>query len=330
MVPRISRRGLLTAGIISAPLLVLTKPLSALGSVYDAVADFGCLLNGSDETVKIQACIDAAKAVGGTGWFPAGTAGFVPPLNLTRANGGRAFAIRGAGSAWGGTIFQAVASGVGYNHLFDCLGAKGCLFENFVLTTGPLGNGLSAWSGMLMGSAPSGYDLDMTVVRNLYISGVFNAAGIYAAAHASSQYISVKVYNYNPGGQPAVFLTAGNGWGAQSNFAGSVAGTGVSDLTFVGCEMHGMTNNSGAYGVYLDGCSDCRWFGGNISMNSGGLGYCLIVNNPTRCGFYGTSFYTDSGPAPAYVFNAPSGHTGTTIGRDIFSAAQYATGERNF
>jgi len=316
--------------LVAAPFVLQARfaKAAAMDWQFDP-RDFGAKWDGAaDDTAAINKAFDAARQVGGTLALPPGTGGFLAGgLNFTQTLGGRSVRVIGSGSAWGGSILKAIGSTGSYPHALDLCGAKGIKLQDFVVTTAP---NVTALSGLFMASALGGYDLDMTLIDNLYVSGNFTAGALYAACHASSAYRACKFYNYNNGGQPAIFLSKTNGWNLGSNFA-QVANRpqdyGVSDLTFDACEIHDMSDNPGSYATFLDGCSDIRFFGGNVSQNHGHTAYHLGVNNPTRVGFYGTSHYTDSGPAPSYVFEIPSGHTMTTVLRDQFSAAQFAIAE---
>lgn len=264
-----------------------------------SVQNFGAQGNDTaDDTAAIQAAIDAARhpivaPQGGIVFFPPGIYD-ITQLDLTNAQG---VILQGSGVA--STWLRPTAN---VNAVLDLTGSLQVKLADFQL--GPhKGDVTTPLCGILAAQVASGCS-NALELDNLYVSGRYGLATFYNYGVPSSCANHVCFYNTNPAGGATLYFSLANPSKVPSNFTTVATGAcSTSDWTFTGCEVHDFTglNITSAVGVRLDGATQMRWFGGNVSCLKNAQAYVRTENGAGHVLFAGTTFYTDEGPAPNFI-----------------------------
>lgn len=267
-----------------------------------SVQNFGALGNDTaDDTAAIQATIDAARhpsvaPQGGVVFFPPGIYD-ITQLDLTNAQG---LVLRGSGVA--STWLRPTAN---VNAVLDLTGSLQIKVAD--LQIGPhKGDVTTPLCGILLGQVPSGCS-NAIQFENLYVSGRYGLGTFYNYGVPSSCANHVCFYNTNPAGGATLYFSLANPSKVPSQFTTIATGAqSTSDWTFTGCEFHDFTglNITSAVAVRLDGATQMRFIGGNISCLKNAQTYVRLENGAAHVVFEGTTFYTDEGPAPNFILYA--------------------------
>lgn len=292
-------RAVIALSILVAPLALAEGEPASTPRATDwalSVEAFGAVGDGeTDDTRAIQAAIDKVRDRGGAIYMPAGTY-LVSSLDLT--NIARGLALVGDGV--NATRLMPVRDGV---HVLDLSGSRFVHLRDFQV--GAFNQPTVPRTAILLGQVAS-LASNALHLESLYVTGKYSVATLYCYGVPSSTALDCDFYNYRNADVPVVAFTHDNYAAVQSDHAALMAGfSSCSDWTWVGCEIHELARPSGrtpATALRLDGTTQMRWIGGNIS--GAGPQLVLFTDHPKCTLFEGTTFYSETGtPAKAVFFS---------------------------
>lgn len=295
------------------------------GIVTTQVNQFGQIC--ADQTVSIQAAIDAAKAVGGgTVLFPAVGTYCVTQLNATQAVCCQlSLNIQGAAAVAGARLMPMQ----NVNAVIDVTGTSPFNLNN--MSMGLDHQVATPTVGLLIAPTTGNPGIDFYNLNNSFLTGRYAKATLYLDRAASSTCRKVSFINYFQGGGAgyAMIATNNNVYGVSSAFQSTLVGVeSVSDWNFTGCEWHTIASGGGTSlfsAMFLDSTANFQFFGGNAASSNPSI--ITISGTTLNLLFQGTTFYSDVGPQPQHVFGGAGNlnRTGIYFTNNIITGAVNAT-----
>jgi hypothetical protein len=236
--------------------------------------DYGAVGDGvTDDTAAIQAAIDAAEAVGGTIYFPAGTYLISATLNINPPAGGQTVRLLGAAmngavaDDFASVIVQATVNTTALSFGANCYHA----YVEHLKVSGPGGN-------------TAGYGI--TSPRNVsctsvWIQGFWRGYGLLGSSGAQAYFTKNYDLNVRDCDNTGIYLLAG-----------------VNNISFYDCR----SDFNGTDGLFAGGVQGLRWFGGTIEVNgrygalidSAGTGTSGTTQESHAITFEGTYFESNA------------------------------------
>lgn len=288
--------------------VTLTNSNASGGAISGKNAEWG-----EDNTVAIQAAIDAAIAAGGMVYVPKGIY-MTQPLDLTDSTG---WSLVGDGvnsskiyalphsTAWG-------TSG----HVLDMTGTHDMTIKNIQIGAYNSITEATTAIACMQTAANLGNAIGM---EDVYITGSYTASAMYVYGVPSSSMVRCKIYNYKTSSSAEVlcYTTDNSVHSLTSSFATVSSSTfSTSDWNHFDTELHRFGGNTTNCVLYLHAVTSIRFYGGVIS---GGSNH--YVKTTGACGtiiFSGTTFETEGEPTPVNIINNSVSITGLTMDECVY------------